>query len=75
MQFLSSTGDVEFMDEVKMIKKYALEAKKSHQAKLVFAVGHSGIEIDQKIAREVPEVDVVVGGHTDTFLYTGELLQ
>uniref|UniRef100_T1HRT1 Uncharacterized protein n=1 Tax=Rhodnius prolixus TaxID=13249 RepID=T1HRT1_RHOPR len=71
-KFLSSTGDVEFMDEVKMIKKYALEAKKSHQAKLVFAVGHSGIEIDQKIAREVPEVDVVVGGHTDTFLYTGK---
>ncbi|GIY15803.1 protein 5NUC [Includes: UDP-sugar hydrolase [Caerostris darwini] len=35
------------------------------------AVGHSGFAVDQQIAKEVPEIDVVVGGHTNTFLYTG----
>ena len=35
-----------------------------------FYVGHSGFEMDKKIAKECPLVDVVVGGHTNTFLYT-----
>lgn len=39
---------------------------------MIFAVGHSGIKKDVEIAKKVSEVDLVVGGHTDTFLYTGE---
>lgn len=37
----------------------------------VVALGHSGFHTDQEIARRVRGVDVVVGGHTNTFLYTG----
>ncbi|XP_072264699.1 5'-nucleotidase [Pyxicephalus adspersus] len=37
----------------------------------VIALGHSGFEIDKLIAQKVRGVDVVVGGHTNTFLYTG----
>ena len=33
-------------------------------------IGHSGFDMDKKIAKECPLVDVVVGGHTNTFLYT-----
>ena len=40
----------------------------------IIALGHSGIEMDKRIAREVEEVDIVVGGHTNTFLYTGNSL-
>ncbi|KAI1895797.1 hypothetical protein AGOR_G00110470 [Albula goreensis] len=38
----------------------------------IIALGHSGFEVDKAIARRVRGVDVVVGGHTNTFLYTGK---
>ncbi|KAF5885871.1 5'-nucleotidase-like isoform X1, partial [Clarias magur] len=37
----------------------------------IIALGHSGFETDKEIAKKVRGVDVVVGGHTNTFLYTG----
>lgn len=37
----------------------------------IIALGHSGFETDKLIAKEVSNVDVVIGGHTNTFLYTG----
>ncbi|KAF7667827.1 hypothetical protein LDENG_00045510 [Lucifuga dentata] len=37
----------------------------------IIALGHSGFTMDQEIARKVRGVDVVIGGHTNTFLYTG----
>ena len=39
---------------------------------IVIALGHAGFEVDKQIAREVDEVKIVVGGHTNTFLYTGK---
>ncbi|KAG7508565.1 5-nucleotidase-like [Solea senegalensis] len=38
----------------------------------VIALGHSGFTKDREIARRVRGVDVVVGGHTNTFLYSGK---
>lgn len=38
----------------------------------IIALGHSGFTVDKSIAQKVRGVDVVVGGHTNTFLYTGE---
>lgn len=35
-------------------------------------MGHSGYDIDIKIAKYCPLVDLVVGGHSNTFLYTGK---
>lgn len=37
----------------------------------IIALGHSGFMVDQQIAQKVRGVDIVVGGHTNTFLYTG----
>ncbi|NP_001089463.1 5'-nucleotidase, ecto (CD73) precursor [Xenopus laevis] len=37
----------------------------------IIALGHSGFETDKLIAQKVKGIDVVVGGHTNTFLYTG----
>ncbi|XP_022520687.2 5'-nucleotidase [Astyanax mexicanus] len=37
----------------------------------IIALGHSGFAVDQEIAKKVRGVDVVIGGHTNTFLYTG----
>lgn len=38
----------------------------------IIALGHSGFTVDQDIAKRVRGVDVVIGGHTNTFLFTGE---
>ncbi|NWW03762.1 5NTD nucleotidase, partial [Oreocharis arfaki] len=37
----------------------------------IIALGHSGFTVDKNIAQKVKGVDVVIGGHTNTFLYTG----
>ncbi|XP_078131188.1 5'-nucleotidase-like [Sander vitreus] len=37
----------------------------------IIALGHSGFTMDQEIAKKVHGVDVVIGGHSNTFLYTG----
>uniref|UniRef100_A0A8D3E5W7 5'-nucleotidase n=1 Tax=Scophthalmus maximus TaxID=52904 RepID=A0A8D3E5W7_SCOMX len=37
----------------------------------IIALGHSGFTMDREIAKKVRGVDVVIGGHTNTFLYTG----
>ncbi|KAG7331701.1 hypothetical protein KOW79_005670 [Hemibagrus wyckioides] len=39
--------------------------------KKIIALGHSGFDTDKEIAKKVKGVDVVIGGHTNTFLYTG----
>ncbi|KAM6992828.1 5'-nucleotidase [Tautogolabrus adspersus] len=38
----------------------------------IIALGHSGFTMDQEIAKKVRGVDVVIGGHSNTFLYTGQ---
>ncbi|KAM3602252.1 uncharacterized protein V6R79_000687 [Siganus canaliculatus] len=37
----------------------------------IIALGHSGFTVDKDIARRVRGVDVVIGGHSNTFLFTG----
>lgn len=35
-------------------------------------MGHSGLVRDRVIAANCPDVDLVIGGHSHTFLYTGK---
>ena len=61
---------MKFLPEVESLKSAVQELKKQNINKII-AVGHSGIDMDKKIAKEVDGVDIVVGGHTNTFLYKG----
>ena len=45
---------------------------KAQGVNILIALGHSGYTEDKRIAMEVPDIDVVVGGHSNTFLYSGE---
>ncbi|NXT86039.1 5NTD nucleotidase, partial [Zapornia atra] len=69
--FLSYPGDdVDFEDEIEALqvqvdKLIAMGVNK------IIALGHSGFAVDKNIAQKVKGVDVVIGGHTNTFLYTG----
>jgi 2',3'-cyclic-nucleotide 2'-phosphodiesterase (5'-nucleotidase family) len=59
-----------FTDEVAAVQR-EVEALESEGVNKIIAVGHAGIHVDKKMAAEVRGLDVIVGGHTNTFLYTG----
>lgn len=59
-----------FTDEIESLKNITAELQKKGINKII-AIGHSGITMDRRICQEVKGVDIVIGGHTNTFLYTG----
>lgn len=59
-----------FTDEVEALQRQVDKLQALGYNKII-ALGHSGFEVDQQIAKRVRGVDVVIGGHTNTFLYTG----
>lgn len=69
-KIISQTENVIINDEVPSIKEES-EKLKQQGVKTIIALGHSGFEMDKIIAEKVPLVDVVIGGHTNTFLYNG----
>ncbi|XP_010217152.1 PREDICTED: 5'-nucleotidase [Tinamus guttatus] len=69
--FLSNPGhDVIFEDEVEAVQLQVNKLTAMGINKII-ALGHSGFAVDKTIAQKVKGVDVVIGGHTNTFLYTG----
>ncbi|KAJ8356081.1 hypothetical protein SKAU_G00188750 [Synaphobranchus kaupii] len=68
---LSSPGpNVVFEDEIKALQ-LQVDKLVTMGINKIIALGHSGFATDQEIAKKVKGVDVVIGGHTNTFLYTG----
>ncbi|XP_068087209.1 5'-nucleotidase [Hyperolius riggenbachi] len=68
---LSDPGPyLRFEDEIEVLQNEVSKVQ-TLGANKVIALGHSGFETDKLIAQKVRGVDVVVGGHTNTFLYTG----
>ena len=43
---------------------------KAEGINIIVAIGHSGYLTDQKLAAEVPDVDIIVGAHSHSFLFT-----
>ncbi|CAB4062621.1 NT5E [Lepeophtheirus salmonis] len=60
---------LEFTDEIECIRKEAKRLKEEEGVEILIALGHSGYKADLKIAKEVEDIDLVVGGHSHTFLY------
>lgn len=60
-----------FQDEVQALQ-VEVDKLKTLGINKIIALGHSGFETDKLIAKKVSGVDVVIGGHSNTFLYTGK---
>lgn len=59
------------MDEIETVKT---EAQQLHDdgIDIIIVLSHCGLEIDKEIAQKAgPYIDVIVGGHSHTFLYNG----
>lgn len=70
-KLIARSEDVIFLDEVESIRREA-KALKQQGVDILIALGHSGFEVDKRIGREVEDIDLVIGGHTNTFLYNGK---
>lgn len=69
--WLSNAGpNIKFHNVIDSVRQEAKRLKRNG-LKIIIALGHAGIELDKKLAQEVNEVDIVVGGHSNTFLYNG----
>ena len=71
--FSDGVSNLQFHDEITKVQEEVNRLKNAGVNKII-ALGHSGYGLDKELAKAVDGVDIVVGGHTDTFLYTGNLL-
>lgn len=69
---IANPGRIDIGDEVVAVRKEARRLRREEGVNIIIALGHAGFAKDRTIAEEVEEVDVVVGGHTNTFLYSGK---
>lgn len=60
-----------FNDEIQSVQAAVHELIDAGVNKII-ALGHSGYDKDIEVAKNTVGIDVIVGGYTDTFLYTGE---
>lgn len=72
--FLAKPGRLlKFRDEIEAVGEEIEHLKKEHSDLAIFiGLGHSGYERDLEIASALPDLDLIVGGHTNTFLYSGD---
>lgn len=68
---VSNPGKLVISDELEAVTKEA-ERLYNNGVKIILGLGHSGYQKDMEIAEKVPHIDAVIGGHTHSFLYSGE---
>jgi 5'-nucleotidase/UDP-sugar diphosphatase len=67
LAFKKNIAGLDFRGEAETARG-AVKALKKQGATVIIAVTHIGLENDETLAREVPGIDLIVGGHTHTFL-------
>lgn len=60
-----------FTDTIKSVQR-EVDRLKARGVNIIIGLGHVGYQTDIEIAKAVTGLDVIVGGHTNTFLYNGE---
>lgn len=68
---LAIRNDVEYIEEVIAIREEVSKLKKLG-VNILIALGHSGFTKDLEIAKQVEGIDLVIGGHTNTYLWNGK---
>jgi 2',3'-cyclic-nucleotide 2'-phosphodiesterase (5'-nucleotidase family) len=63
---------VDILDEIKTAAATVQTLRK--QADVVILLSHGGEDLDQRLATEVPGIDVIIGGHSHTRLPVGEFV-
>ncbi|CAH0596442.1 unnamed protein product [Chrysodeixis includens] len=70
---LASTGQLKFTDEVEAVKEEAAKLN-ADGVNIIIVLSHCGLDIDREIAAHGgPYIDLIVGGHSHTLLFNGEV--
>ena len=64
--------NVKFTNESVAVQR-EVNRLKAAGAKIIIGLSHTGYMEDKHIASTIDDIDVIVGGHSHTFLYTGTL--
>lgn len=67
---LAVHNNVEYIDEIEALKD-EVKNLKNEGVNIIIALGHSGYLRDMEIAKEVEGIDLLIGGHSNTFLWNG----
>ncbi|KAG0428868.1 hypothetical protein HPB47_024183, partial [Ixodes persulcatus] len=65
---IAKPGNIKILSEIDSIRK-EINNLKQQGVKIFAVISHVGYEKDQEIARGVEDLHIIVGGHTNTFLY------
>ncbi|KAJ3627081.1 hypothetical protein MTP99_014488 [Tenebrio molitor] len=72
---ISSTENLKFFDESESVNAEAERLAKEENVFTNIVLSHSGYDVEQQIAKKATaasKIGLIVGGHSHTFLYTGE---
>lgn len=69
-QLISNTEKLKFLDEVETVNDEAKRLKEKG-VDIIIVLSHCGLDVDRTMAAKCPLIDVIVGGHSHTFLYSG----
>jgi 5'-nucleotidase len=68
---IAKTGDLKFTNEADAVREEAAKLK-TEGVNIIIVLSHCGIDRDREIARfGGPDIDIIVGGHSHSFLWTG----
>ncbi|KAG5325749.1 APY Apyrase, partial [Pseudoatta argentina] len=70
LDFLSNTEKLKFLNEVETVNDEAKRLKETG-VNIIIVLSHCGLDVDRIMAAKCPLIDVIVGGHSHTFLYSG----
>ncbi len=68
IQSMGDSEDMQFRDQCQTARQIVDELKEQG-ANVIVAISHSGVDADRELARKVPRIDVIVGGHSHTALF------
>uniref|UniRef100_L7M8T9 Putative salivary ecto-5'-nucleotidase/apyrase n=1 Tax=Rhipicephalus pulchellus TaxID=72859 RepID=L7M8T9_RHIPC len=67
---IARPGAIRILPEVESINNETAVLKRQG-INIFILISHVGFDVDKKIAEACPDLGLIVGGHTNTFLYTG----
>lgn len=69
-QDIAHTENLRFYNESEIVRRESMLLKEQG-VNIIIVLSHCGLDVDYQIAKDAaPFVDVIVGGHSHTFMYT-----
>lgn len=68
--FPSNWGKAKVLPEIEPVRK-EVENLTKQGIKIIIVLSHAGLEIDRQLAKHGGPIDLIVGGHSHSFLYSG----